>query len=116
MKLTPPYTAKLIDVNEDSITVTSNYAIIKANSYCSPEIISFFLNSRQAKMQIYTSADQSNTGIITISSIKNLNVKDIKDTDDLYTQLIKTFMEKKELTIEQLKIEEDMIEDMIFGD
>ena len=58
LKLTPPYNSRIIEFNENNITTTSNYAIIKVCENYSPEIINFYLNSEYIKKQIYQFADE----------------------------------------------------------
>lgn len=159
MRLTPPYTAITIDFDDENITTTSNYAIIKVKDYYSPELLAFYLNSEYTKEQIYKFSEQTSVKVINISNIKNFDIKKIdeeplyestfdllpyeNDTDEendilnelsynslnynevpepnhnkeeLYTQLVKTFEEKKKLIEKQLKLEKDLIEEIIFGE
>lgn len=116
MRLTPPYTARVVEFDEDNLTTTSNYAIIKVNEKYSPELLTFYLNSEYIKKQIYKFSEQTSIKVINISHIKNFEIKEIEDPNNLYTQLIKTYNEKKTLIEKQLKLEEDLIEEIIFGE
>lgn len=116
MKLTPPYTSKIIEFQEENITTTSNYAIIKIKDKYTPELINFYLNSEYTKKQIYKYSEKTSTNIINISNIKDFQIKDIGNNKDKYTQLIKTFINKKRLLEKKLEIEENVIEELIFGE
>ncbi|MBE6494543.1 MAG: hypothetical protein E7Z84_08085 [Methanosphaera stadtmanae] len=160
MRLTPPYTAITIDFDDENITTTSNYAIIKVKDDYSPELLTFYLNSEYTKEQIYKFSEQTSVKVINISNIKNFDIKkidkepiryensynllcekpnvdeenemfnisynsvisdyeeapNIYDKEELYTQLVKTFEEKKKLIEKQLKLEKDLIEEIIFGE
>ncbi len=153
MRLTPPYTARTIEFDDENITTTSNYAIIKVKNNYPPELLTFYLNSEYTKEQIYKFSEQTSIKVINITNIKNFNIKieepvifdnalykeelsimppreeDIEyisdeenvfnhniDKEELYTQLVKIHEEKKKLIEKQLKLEKDLIEEIIFGE
>jgi restriction endonuclease S subunit len=117
LKLTPPYTAQIIDFNEKNITTTSNYAIIKINTAYNPELINFYLNSEYIKKQIYYLAAETSIKVITIKNIKDFQIIEVEnDKKDTYTKLIKTYIAKKELMEKQLQLEKDLLEEIIFGE
>lgn len=117
MRLTPPYTSRIIEFDEDNITTTSNYAIIKVNEKYSPEILTFYLNSEYIQKQIYQAYDESSIKVINISNIKKFNIIEIqKEKEETYKKLITNFKKKKRLTYMQLELEEDLLEEIIFGE
>lgn len=117
LRLTPPYTSQLIEFTKENTTTTSNYAIIKVKPEYSPEIINFYLNSEYTKKQIYQTADETSIKAIKIKNIKEFNIKQVKqENKESYIQLIKTYKKKKQLIEQQLEIEKDLLEEIIFGD
>ena len=116
MRLTPPYTARIVEFSEPNITTTSNYAIIKVNEDYSPELLNFYLNSEYAKRQIYKFSEQTSIKVINISNIKNFDIKLNNNDMSLYTELIQIFEEKKKNMEKKIQLEEDLIEELIFGE
>ena len=89
MRLTPPYTAITIDFDDENITTTSNYAIIKVKDDYPPELLTFYLNSEYTKEQIYKFSEQTTIKVINITNIKNFDIKKIDDenkTEKLYDE------------------------------
>lgn len=117
LKLTPPYTSNIIEFNENNITTTSNYAIIKVNENYSPEIINFYLNSEYIKKQIYQFADETSVKVINIGNIKDFNIilTNIENVE-IYEKLILTHKKKKELLENKINLEKDLLEEIIFGE
>lgn len=117
LKLTPPYTSRIIEFNENNITTTSNYAIIKVCENYSPEIINFYLNSEYIKKQIYQFADETSVKVINIGNIKDFDIiLTNKEYEDIYKKLISTHKEKKEMIEKELNLEKDLLEEIIFGE
>lgn len=117
LKLTPPYTSRIIEFNENNITTTSNYAIIKVYENYSPEIINFYLNSEYIKKQIYQFADETSVKVINIGNIKYFDIiLTNKEYEDIYKKLISTHKEKKEMIEKELNLEKDLLEEIIFGE
>jgi len=117
MKLTPPHVSQVMDFDSNNITISSNYAIIKVNEKYSPEILNFYLNSEYIKKQIYQLSEQTSIKVITISNIKNFNIINLeKYQDEDYIELITTFQEKRRLMEEKINLEENILEELFFGE
>ena len=117
MRLTPPYTSRIIEFNEKNVTTTSNYAIIKVNENYSPEILNFYLNSYYIKKQIHQVSEENSMKVVNIINIKKFNIIQIEeDKKETYINLIETFKNKKHLMEKQIQLEENLIEEIIFGE
>ena len=117
MKLTPPYTSRIIEFNENNLTTTSNYAIIKIYEEYSPEILNFYLNSYYVKKQIHQVSEENTMRVVNISNIKKFKIRKIDEKNkETYTELINTFNNKKRLMEKQIQIEEDLLEEILFGE
>ncbi|MDO5825186.1 MAG: hypothetical protein Q4Q22_02305 [Methanosphaera sp.] len=117
LRLTPPYTSRLVEFNRDNLTTTSNYAIIKVKEDYSPEVLNFYLNSTYTKKQIYKYCEQTSVKVVNISSIKNFKINNINNYENInYINLLKTFTKKRKLIQKELSLEENILEELFFGE
>ena len=117
MRLTPPYSARIIEFNKENITTTSNYAIIKVQEEYCPEIITFYLDSEYINKQIHHICDENNVKVINISNIKEFEIRLIdEEKKDIYTELINTYKTKQKLIEKKIQLKHDLLEEIIFGE
>lgn len=110
MKLTPHYTANVIDFEEENLTAPTNYAIIHITGDINPTLLCYYLNSDHIKRQINRVAEESSLKIIKIQNIKNFEIiRNNPEEEEIGAELISTFYKKKELTEKKLQIEEEIL-------
>jgi len=69
------------------------------------------------KKQIYQLSEQTSIKVITITNIKNFNIINLeKYQDEDYIELITTFQEKRRLMEEKINLEENILEELFFGE
>lgn len=96
MRLTYPYTAIYIDINNSNLVIPSHFAKIRLNTEeIKPKFLAIYLNSVHCKRQILRNAVGSSLASITVKDIKDIKIK-----------LYKKELQDKAISINDLQIEE----------
>lgn len=114
MKLTAPYSAAVIDFELKNVVAASNLAIIRVNDRYDPEYLSFILNNKNTRKQLYRFVEGTITPIIKINNLKKIKIKYRDKTEQkIYAKLFRLLSNRLELENRILTIEKQLTEDMI---
>lgn len=114
MKLTAPYSAAVIDFELKNIVAASNLAIIRVNDRYDPEYLSFILNNKNTRKQLYRFVEGTITPIIKISNLKKIKIKDKDKTEQkIHAKLFRLLSNRLELKKRVLTIEKQLTEEII---
>lgn len=114
MKLSPPYSAAVVDFTREDVVVPSNFAIIKVKREFQPEYLAFVLNSKYTKKQLNRLLEGSVLAIIRISYLNQLKIRPRDMGQQIkYAKLISLVLKKRELKERVLELEEQVMEDIL---
>ena len=75
VRLTPPYTAVLIDSESTALVISSNFVVIRIkDDNLLPEFLTWFLNSKPIKRQLYINATSNVLGSLKSKSLSDLEL------------------------------------------
>lgn len=114
MKLSPPYSAAVVDFTREDVVVPSNFAIIKVKRDFKPEYLAFVLNSKYTKKQLNRLLEGSVLAIIRISYLNQLKIRPRDMGQQIrYAKLFSLLLRRNDLKKRELELEEMVMEDIL---
>lgn len=114
MKISPPFSAAVIDFNCENLIGSSHFAIIRVNEEFDSEYLSFILNGKHVRRQLMRLIEGGSLSIIKISYLNEVKIRTRdKSEQKRYAKLFSLLMKRKELKTRVIEIEDEIIRDLI---
>jgi restriction endonuclease S subunit len=114
MKLAPPFSAALIDFDLPNLIAPSNFAIIRIKKDFDAEYLSFILNGKLIRRQLNRLVEGTILTIIKISYLNELKIKQRDKKEQIkYAKLLSLFLKRRELKKRILKLEEQLMNNIL---
>jgi restriction endonuclease S subunit len=114
MKLTPPYSAAMVDFVQKNIVFPQNFAVIRTHKNFDSEYLSHILNSKNVQNQLQRVVEGGALPIIKISSLNEIKIRFITlDLQQKYAKLLSLLLKRKELKKRTIELEELLTEDIL---
>jgi len=115
MKLSPPFSAAVIDFDCENLIGSSHIAIIRLNNdLFDPHYLTYILNGKHVRKQLSRLIEGGSLAIIKISYLNELKIRArIKDEQVKYAKLLSLLKKRKQLKMRIIEIEDEIIKDII---
>lgn len=101
IRLTDPFTAVYIDSNTEGIVISSNFCIVRCKNNYSSELLTYYINSDNAKKIIYNNLQGTIMKNINMSAIAELEVPNIPYEKQVIIGKLLAVQSKKIMVLEQ---------------
>jgi len=114
MKLTPPYSAAMVDFHRENIVFPQNFAVLRTKENFDPEYLSHILNSKNIQIQLQRLVEGGTLPIVKISSLKEVKINPVPlNLQYKYGKLFSLLFKRRELKKRNIELEDLLVEDIL---
>jgi len=114
MKLSPPFSAAVIDFNCKNLLGSSHFAIIRVKDKFDPEYLSYILNGKYVQKQLNRIVEGGILSIIKINYLNEVKIRLMDKSEQLkYAKFFSLLSKRRELKMRVMELEDVIIENLI---
>ena len=114
MKLSPPFSAAVIEFNCKNLIGSSHFAIIRVKDKFDPEYLTYILNGKYVQKQLNRLVEGGILSIIKINYLNEVKIRLRDKSEQLkYAKFFSLLSKRRDLKIRAMELEDVLIENVI---